>query len=136
MTEAIVPDLPVERRNRRRLRVLRAMDRLSLLGEETLIPTLDRRPELRWLADEEGARWDVLAELGRIGQRDAFDEAVEWTLKARPRPEEARARFFGAGTGARHEGGVGSDARGTVASRTLPSPPRLRAPTRRAEVRR
>jgi hypothetical protein len=122
IAEAILPDRPAERRKRRRLCVLRAMERLCLLGEENLIPTLARRPELRWLADEEGARWDVLAELGRIGPKDAFDEAVEWTVKARPRPDEARAHFFGAGTGARrHDGGVGSDARGTVASRTPPS---------------
>jgi hypothetical protein len=137
MAEAILPDRPVERRKRRRLRALRAMNRLGLLGEENLIPTLARRPELRWLADEEGARWDVLAELGRIGRRDAFDEAVEWTVKARPRPDEARAHFFGAGTGARrHDGGVGSDARGTVASRTAPGLPQLRGPTRREEGRR
>src|SRR3712207_2051772 len=67
MAEAILPDRPAERRNRRRLCALRALDRLGLLGEENLIPALERRPELRWLADEEGARWDVLAQLGRIG---------------------------------------------------------------------
>jgi hypothetical protein len=79
----------------------------------------------------------VLAELGRIGPRDAFDEAVEWTVKARPRPDEARAHFFGAGTGARRrDGGIGSDARGTVASRTPPSLPRLRRATRWEEGRR
>jgi hypothetical protein len=137
MPEAILPDRPAERRKRRRLCAIRAMERLGLLGEENLIPTLARRPELRWLADEAGARWDVLAELGRIGRRDDFDEAVEWTVKARPRPEEARAHFFGAGTGPRrHDGGVGSDARGTVASRTPPSLPQLRGPTRREEGRR
>jgi hypothetical protein len=137
MAEAILPDRPAERRKRRRLCVLRAMERLGLLGEENLIPTLARRPELRWLAHEGGARWDVLAELGRIGPRDAFDEAVEWTVKARPRPDEARTHFFGAGTGARRrDGGIGSDARGTVASRTPPSLPRLRRATRREEGRR
>ena len=67
------------------------MDRLGLLGEENLIPTLIRRPQLRWLADEGGARWGVLTELGRIGEPEVFDEAVEWVLENRPRPEEARA---------------------------------------------
>jgi hypothetical protein len=122
MAETIVPDRPAERRNRRRLCALRAMERLGLLGEENMIPTLAAKPELRWLADEEGARWDVLAELGRIGRRDAFDEAVGWTVMARPRPEEARARFTGA--------------RGKIASRTPPSLPRLSGATRREEVRR
>src|SRR5919107_567479 len=77
------------RRMRRRFCALRAMERLGLLGEENLIPTLTRRPELRWLANEEGARWDVLAELGRIGDRGAFEEAVAWTLQNRPTPEQA-----------------------------------------------
>jgi hypothetical protein len=70
---------------------LRAMERLGLLGEENLIPTLVRRPQLRWLADEEGARWAVLTELGRIGELGAFEEAVEWALENRPTPEEANA---------------------------------------------
>jgi len=67
------------------------MDRLGLLGEENLIPTLARRPELRWLADEQGARWAVLAQLGRIGEPEAFEEAVAWALENRPSPEQARA---------------------------------------------
>ena len=87
----ILPGAPAERRRRSRLCALRAMDRLGLLGEENLIPTLARRPQLRWLADEGGARWGVLTELGRIGRPEVFDEAVEWVLKNRPRPEEARA---------------------------------------------
>ena len=91
MSKDILPGAPAERRRRSRLCALRAMDRLGLLGEENLIPTLIRRPQLRWLADEGGARWAVLAELGRIGDRDAFDEAVEWMLENRPRLEEARA---------------------------------------------
>ncbi len=89
MAQAILPDRPAERRMRRRFCALRAMERLGLLGEENLIPTLTRRPELRWLADEEGARWDVLAELGRIGDRGAFEEAVAWALQNRPTPEQA-----------------------------------------------
>ena len=126
MSKDILPDAPAERRRRRKLCALRAMDRLGLLGEENLIPTLARRPELRWLADEQGARWAVLAKLGRVGEPEAFEEAVEWALEARPRPEEARARFTGAGTGAR----------GKVASRTPPSLPRLSGATRREERRR
>ena len=73
-----------ERRRRNRLCALRALERLGLLGEENLIPTLARRPALRWLADEEGARWPILTELGRIGELGAFVEAVEWVLKIRP----------------------------------------------------
>ena len=67
MAEVILPDRPAERRKRRRLCVLRAMERLGLLGEENLIPTLARRPELRWLAHEGGRggtcsrSWDVSA---------------------------------------------------------------------------
>jgi hypothetical protein len=86
----ILPDRPADRRRRNRLCALRAMDRLGMLGEENLIPTLARRPQLRWLADEEGARWAVLAELGRIGEPDTFEEAVGWALENRPSPEEAK----------------------------------------------
>ena len=67
------------------------MDRLGLLGEENLIPTLARRPDLRWLADEDGARWALLKELGRIGDPVTFEEAVAWTLENRPSPKQARA---------------------------------------------
>ena len=73
---------------------MRAMDRLVLLGEENLIPTLARRPELRWLADEEGARWAILAQLGRIGAPEAFEEAVAWALETRPSPEQARIHVW------------------------------------------
>ena len=91
MGKDILPDDPTERRRRSRLCALRAMDRLGLLGEENLIPTLARRPALRWLADEGGARWGVLTELGRIGEPEAFDEAAEWMLKNRPRSEQVWA---------------------------------------------
>jgi hypothetical protein len=40
---------------------------------------------------EQGARWAVLRELGRIGELSAFEEAVEWALENRPVPNEARA---------------------------------------------
>ena len=107
MAETIVPDGPKQRRTRRRMRALRAMERLGLLGEENLISTLAGRPDLRWLADERGARWAVLAELGRIGERSAFDEAVEWALEAHPQPNEARDYVLGAGSRAQIRRSVG-----------------------------
>jgi hypothetical protein len=94
MSKDILPDDPAERRRRRKLCALRAMDRLGLLGEENLIPTLAVRPELRWLAHEQGARWAVLAELGRVGEPNVFEEAVAWALEARPHPEEVRAHVL------------------------------------------
>ncbi len=99
MAKDILPEEPAERRRRRRLYALRAMDRLGLLDEEHLIPTLARRPALRWLADEGRARWGVLIELGRIGEPETFEAAVEWALENRPRSEEAKAyiRLFRAG---------------------------------------
>ena len=54
MAETIVPDGPKQRRTRRRMRALRAIERLGLL-EENLISALAGRPDLRWLADERGA---------------------------------------------------------------------------------
>ena len=91
MSKDILPAGPDERRRRSRLCALRAVDKLGLLGEGNLLATLGRRPRLRWLADEEGARWAVLAQLGRIGDPEAFEKAVEWALQARPSPEEAGA---------------------------------------------
>ena len=91
MGKDILPEGSTERRRRSRLYALRAMDRLGLLGEGNLLATLAARPRLRWLADEEGARWAVLAQLGRIGDLRAFEEAVEWVLQNRPHPEEAGA---------------------------------------------
>jgi hypothetical protein len=89
----ILPNAPRERRRRNRFYSMRAMDRLGLLGEENLIPTLAKRPELRWLADEEGARWEVLAELGRIRDPRRFEAAVGWVLENRPRTKEAKAEI-------------------------------------------
>ena len=91
MAKDILPDGPTEQRMRSRLCALRAVDRLGLLGEGELLAALGRRPRLRWLFDEEGARWAVLAQLGRIGDPEAFEKAVEWALQARPSPEETRA---------------------------------------------
>jgi hypothetical protein len=136
MSKDILPDDPAERRRRRKLCALRAMDRLGLLGEENLIPTLTRRPELRWLANEQGARWAVLAELGRIGEPKAFEEAVEWALETRPKPDEARACVLLSAGSRTHglDGGAGSEAScGTAASQTLHRAPRLRRATRQEE---
>lgn len=91
MAKDILPEGPTEQRRRSRLYALRAVDRLGLLGEGNLLAALGRKPRLRWLADEEGARWAVLTELGRIGDLGAFEQAVEWALQNRPRPEEAAA---------------------------------------------
>jgi hypothetical protein len=128
MDKDILPDDPAERRMRGRLRALRAMDRLGLLGEENLIPTLARRPALRWLADEGGARWSVLAELGRIGEPEAFDEATEWALERRPRPEEVRDYVRRLGDGALRSVGPGRAGRMSVKERTVTGP-RLRGAT-------
>jgi hypothetical protein len=99
MAEDILPNDPTECRRRNRLYVLRAMDRLGLL-DESLIPTLVSRPDLRWLADEEGARLGILIELGRIRDPRSFEAAVGWVLENRPYTDEARAeiRRFRAGT--------------------------------------
>jgi hypothetical protein len=94
MAKEILPEEPTQHRRRSRLYALRAMDRLGLLGEENLIPTLSKRPALRWLADEWGARWGVLTELGRIGEPEAFEQAVEWVLKNRLHTEEAKAYIY------------------------------------------
>jgi hypothetical protein len=94
MAKDILPNGPAECRKRRRLCALRAMERLGLLGEENLIPTLARRLELRWLADEQRARWALLTELGRIGEPEAFEEAVAWVLENRPSPGQAGAHVW------------------------------------------
>jgi hypothetical protein len=78
------------------------------------------------LADEEGARWAVLAQLGRIGDPGAFKEAVEWALENRPRPEEAAA----------HVSHLRPGAYGSLARRTAPSVPRLLGVTGREKERR
>jgi hypothetical protein len=83
-----------------------------MLGEENLIPTLARKPQLRWLADEEGARWAVLAELGRIGEPDTFEEAVGWVLENRPSPEEAQTYIRRIRACSRRPHGAGSVGRG------------------------
>jgi hypothetical protein len=75
------------------LYALRALERLNLLGDDKLKQTLANRPALRWLVDEEGARWAVLTELGRIRDTGQFDTAVTWVLAHRPRTGEAVSRI-------------------------------------------
>ena len=92
MDKDILPAEPAERRRRNRLYALRAMERLGLLGDD-LIPTLARRPALRWLADEVGARWGVLIELGRIREPRMFEAAVQWALEVHPHTEQAKTEI-------------------------------------------
>jgi hypothetical protein len=127
MSKDILPDDPDECRRRRRLHALRAMDRLGLLGEENLISTLAKRPAVRWLADERGARWDVLAELGRIGEPEAFEEALEWALENRPRPEQVKARLCLFGSGGLRPAEAGGAGRSPVTQRAANAPHAHRA---------
>ncbi len=136
MAKDILPDEPEERRRRGRLRALRAVDRLGLLGEGDLLATLAARPRLRWLADEEGARWAVLAQLGRIGDPWAFEEFVEWALQNRPHPEEAGAYVRRLMSSANRLDEAGPEACGSVARQTAPGVPRLRRAHGKEEKRR
>ena len=131
MAKDILPEGPAEQRRRGRLCALRAVDRLGLLGESGLLAALEKRPRLRWLADEEGARWAVLAQLGRIEDPVAFEEAVEWVLENRPRPEEAAAHVRRLRPCTHRPG-----AHGSLARRTAPSVPRLLGVTGREKERR
>ena len=81
------------RQAQNRLYALRALERLGLLGNYELERALAERSALRWLVDEDGARWGILAELGRIRDLDKFDAAVAWVLGHRPKTEEAVARI-------------------------------------------
>jgi hypothetical protein len=85
----ILPGGTEAHRRRNRLYALRAMDRLGLLEEGALVRALDSRPALRWLVDEDGARWGILTELGRIRDPESFDFAVRWVLENRPKTKEA-----------------------------------------------
>jgi hypothetical protein len=135
MRRSILPDDPEERRRRGRLCALRAVDRLGLLGEGNLLATLAARPRLRWLADEEGARWAVLAELGRIGDPGAFEEAIEWALENRPSPEEAGAYVRRLRSGTHRPDAGEPEACESLARQTAPSVPRLLGATEEEERR-
>jgi hypothetical protein len=90
----VSPTGPKSRRQtQNRLYALRAMDRLGLLEDGELREALADRPALDWLVSEEGARWAILAELGRIRDSGAFDTAVRWVLEYRPRTKEAVAEI-------------------------------------------
>jgi len=81
------------RQTQNRLYALRALERLGLVGNHELKRALAERPALRWLVDEDGARWGILAELGRIRDLGKFDAAVAWVLEHRPKAKEAVARI-------------------------------------------
>ncbi len=136
MAKDILPEDPTEQRRRSRLRALRAVDRLGMLGEGNLLAALADRPRLRWLADEKGARRAVLAELGRIGDPRTFEQAVEWALQNRPRPEETRAYVRRLRSGAQRPDDTVPEAGGSVARQKAPSVPRLLSPHENEENRR
>jgi hypothetical protein len=102
-TEALANGVPSGPKSRRqtqnRLYALRALERLGLLGDGELKQALADRPALRWLVDEDGARWGILAELGRIRDLEKFDAAVAWVLEHQPKTKEAvrRIRLFRTG---------------------------------------
>lgn len=81
------------RQTQNRLYAVRSLERLDLLGDDKLKQALADRPALRWLVDEEGARWGILVELGRIRDPEKFDGAVAWVLEHRPKTKEAVARI-------------------------------------------
>jgi hypothetical protein len=94
MADGVLASGPKSRRQmQNRLYALRAMERLGLLGDDKLKQTLAGRPALRWLVNEEGARWGILAELGRIRDLEKFDAAVAWVLEHRPKTKETVARL-------------------------------------------
>jgi len=95
MENGVLPSSsPKSRRQmQNRLYALRAMERLGLLEEGELEQALADRPALRWLVNEEGARWGILAELGRIRDLEKFDASVAWVLEHRPKTKEAVTRI-------------------------------------------
>jgi hypothetical protein len=94
MAEGVLASGPKSRRQtRNRLYALRALERLDLLGDGKLKQALADRPALRWLVDEEGARWGILVELGRIRDLETFDAVVAWVLEHQPKTKEAVARI-------------------------------------------
>ncbi len=94
MANGVLTNVPKSRRQmQNRLYALRAIERLGLLEEGELEQALADRPALRWLVNEEGARWSILAELGRIRDPEEFDAAVWWVLEHRPKTKEAVARI-------------------------------------------
>ena len=93
MADGVLSGLKSRRQTQNRLYALRALERLGLLGDGELKRALADRPALRWLVDEDGARWGILAELGRIRDLEKFDAAVAWVLEHRLKTKEAVARI-------------------------------------------
>jgi hypothetical protein len=93
MADGVLSGTKSRRQTQNRLYALRALERLGLLGNHELKRALAERPALRWLVDEDGARWGILAELGRIRDLDKFDAAVAWLLEHQPKTKEAVARI-------------------------------------------
>src|SRR5918995_2520002 len=94
MADGILASVPKSRRRiQNRLYALRALERLGLLCDGKLKQALADRPALRWLVDVDGARWGILAELGRIRDLEKFDAAVAWMLEHQPKTKEAVARI-------------------------------------------
>jgi hypothetical protein len=93
MADGVLRGPKSRRQTQNRLYALRAFERLGLLGNHELKRALAERPTLRWLVDEDGARWGILAELGRIRDLEKFNVAVAWVLEHRPKTKEAVARI-------------------------------------------
>jgi hypothetical protein len=100
MADGVLASVPKSRRRiQNRLYALRALERLGLLCDGKLKQALADRPALRWLVDVDGARWGILAELGRIRDHEKFDAAVAWVLEHQPKTKDAvrRIRLFRTG---------------------------------------
>jgi hypothetical protein len=99
MADGVLASVPKSRRMQNRLYAIRALERLGLIGDGELKQALADRPDLRWLVDADGARWGILAELGRIRELEKFDAAVAWVLQHQPKTKEAvkRIRLFRTG---------------------------------------
>ena len=93
MSDEVLGGSKSSRQTQNRLYAVRALERLGLLGDDGLKQALADRPALRWLVDEEGARWGILAELGRIRDLEKFEATVAWVLEHQPKTKEAVARI-------------------------------------------
>jgi hypothetical protein len=93
MADGVLSGSKSSRQTQNRLYALRALERLDLLEDDKLKQALADRPALRWLVNEEGARWGILVELGRIRDSEKFDGAVAWVVEHRPKTKEAVPRI-------------------------------------------
>ena len=79
---------PSSRRGRQeRAYAFVALRRAGILDE----PSEELKSRLGWLVDDEGARWGILAQLGRIEDPETFREALAWVLEERPKAKDAEA---------------------------------------------